>query len=149
MVPKAVRNRVRLAQQTTAAEITAPMPRQKTCRLGGDHACLDAGQHRLGFVERQTDHLQPVVALVEMQDLALADHAVVVGDDPELDLNTHARPKGCHCRSDYLSAGGAADRAGRGDGAVRPRGSVAAGVGWSTYCSDYGSIVTVHLPLGD
>src|SRR3954469_3739047 len=109
MVPKAVRNRVRLAQQTTAAEITAPMPRQKTCRLGGDHACLDAGQHRLGFVERQTDPLQPVVALVDLQDLALADHAVVVGDNPELDLNTHARPKGCHCRSDYLSADGAAD----------------------------------------
>src|SRR3954454_23532616 len=90
MVPKAVRNRVRLAQQTTAAEITAPMPHQKTRRLGGDHASLDAGQHRLGFVERQTDHLQPVVALVEMQDLALADHAVVVGHDPDLDLNTHA-----------------------------------------------------------
>jgi hypothetical protein len=97
MVPKAVRNRVRLAQQRAAAEITAPMPRQKTCRLGGDHACLDARQHRLGFIERQTDHLQPVVALVEMQDLALADHVVVIGHDPELDLNTHARPKGCHC----------------------------------------------------
>jgi hypothetical protein len=105
MVPKAVRNRVRLAQQQAAAEITAPMPRQKTCRLGA--ASLDAGQSRPGFVERQTNHLQPVVALVEMQDLALADHAVVVGDDPELDLNTHARPKGCHCRSDFLSAGGA------------------------------------------
>jgi hypothetical protein len=106
MVPKAVRNRVRpLAQQWAAAEITAPMPRQKTCRLDGDHASLDAGQRRLGFVERQTDHLQPVVAFVEMQDLALADHAVVVGHDSELDLNTHARPKGCHCRSDYLSTG--------------------------------------------
>src|SRR4051812_28349404 len=85
------------------------MPGQKTCRLGGDHASLDAGQYRLGFVERQTDHLQPVVALVEMQDLALADHAAVVGHDPELDLNTHACPKGCHCRSAYLSAGDAAD----------------------------------------
>src|SRR3954449_12156103 len=105
MVPKAVRNRVRLAQQRAAAEITAPMPRQKTCRLDGDYASLDAGQRRLGFVERQTDHLQPVVALVELQDLALADHAVVVGHGPELDLNTHARPKGCHCRSAYLSAG--------------------------------------------
>src|SRR3954451_20127182 len=80
------------------------MPGQKTCRLGGDHASLDAGQYRLGFVERQTDHLQPVVALVEMQDLALADHAAVVGHDPELDLNTHARPKGCHCGSARLSA---------------------------------------------
>jgi hypothetical protein len=101
MVPKAVRNRVRLAQQRAAAEITAPMPRQKTCRLGG--ASLDAGQRRLGFIERQTDHLQSVVTLVEMQDLALADHAVVVGHDPELDLNTHARPKGCFYWSASLS----------------------------------------------
>src|SRR3954471_18100984 len=101
MVPKAVRNRVRLAQQRAAAEITAPMRRQKTCRLGG--ASLDADQRRLGFIERQTDHLQPVVTLVEMQDLALADHAVVVGHDPELDLNTHARPKGCFSWSASLS----------------------------------------------
>src|SRR3954453_4291404 len=79
-----------LAQQRAAAEITTPMPGQKTCRLGG--ASLDAGQGRLSFVERQADHLQPVVALVELQDLALADHVVVVGDDPELDLNTHVRP---------------------------------------------------------
>src|SRR4051794_17730982 len=34
-----------------------------------------------------------------MRNLVSADHAGVVGDDPELDLNTHARPKGCHCCS--------------------------------------------------
>jgi hypothetical protein len=67
--------------------------------------------HRiLTVVERQTNHLQPVVALVELQDLALADHAVVVGDDPELGLNTHACPKDCNCQSDYLSAGGSANQ---------------------------------------
>jgi hypothetical protein len=101
MVPKAVRKHVRLAEQQTAAEITAPMPRQKTCRLGS--ASLDTGQRRLGVVERQANHLQPVVALVELHDLALADHAVVVGHDPELDLNTHARPKGCFYWSASLS----------------------------------------------
>jgi hypothetical protein len=53
-----------LARQQAAAEITAPMPRQKTYRLGGDPASLDAGQYRLGFVERQADHPQPVAALV-------------------------------------------------------------------------------------
>src|SRR3954454_14120662 len=79
------------------------MPRQKTCRLGGDHASLDADQRRLSFIERQTDPLQSVVTLVEMHDLALADHAVVVGHDPELDLNTHARPKGCFYWSASLS----------------------------------------------
>ena len=86
------------------------MPRQKTCRLGGDHASLDAGQRRLGFVERQTDRLQPIVTLVEMHDLALADHAVVVGHDPELDLNTHARPKGCFCWSASLPAADTLDQ---------------------------------------
>ena len=109
MVPKAVRNRVRLAQQRAAAEITAPMPRQKTCRLGGDHATLDAGQRRLGFVERQTDHLQPVVALVEMQDYVFADHTIVVIDNPELDLEAHSRPISYHCWSANLSADTAAD----------------------------------------
>ena len=38
-----------------------------------------------------------------MQDLALADYAVVVGHDPELDLNTHACPKGCFYWSASLS----------------------------------------------
>src|SRR6187431_3378498 len=118
MVPKAVRNRVRLAQQRAAAEITAPMPRQKTCRLGGDHASLDAGQRRLGFVERQTDHLQPVVALVEMQDYVFADHTIVVIDNPELDLEAHSRPIGCHCWSANLSADTAADESIRNRGAL-------------------------------
>src|SRR3954468_11316217 len=45
------------------------------------------------------DRLQPVVALVEMQNLVHADHAVVVTNDPELDLNTHAHPNGCRCCS--------------------------------------------------
>src|SRR3954451_8311338 len=104
MVPKAVRNRVRLAQQRAAAEITAPMPRQKTCRLGGDHASLDAGQDRLGVGQRQADRLQSVSAFVEVQDCVFADHIVVVTDDPELDLEAHACPKGCHCGSARLSA---------------------------------------------
>src|SRR3954454_11224562 len=44
-----------------------------------------------------------------MQDLVLADHAVVIADDPELDLDTHARPKGCYCQSANLSADTIAD----------------------------------------
>jgi hypothetical protein len=42
------------------------MPRQKACCLGGDHASLDADQRCLGFIERQPNHLQPVVALVKL-----------------------------------------------------------------------------------
>src|SRR4051812_39250975 len=44
-----------------------------------------------------------------MQDLVLADYAVVIADDPELDLDTHARPKGCYCQSANLSADTIAD----------------------------------------
>src|SRR5690349_8615766 len=77
------------------------MPCQKTCRLGG--ASLDASQRRLRFSERQTDHRQSVVTLVWMQNVDLADHAVVVGNDPELYLNTHARPKGCFSWNASLS----------------------------------------------
>jgi hypothetical protein len=80
------------------------MPRQKTCRLGGDYASLDAGQHRLGVSQRQADRLQSVSAFVEVQDCVFADHIVVVTNDPELDLEAHACPKGCHCGSARLSA---------------------------------------------
>src|SRR5689334_6545746 len=64
-----------------------------SCRLR--HALLDAGQRDLGLAQRQSDRFQPVVALVELQDFVRADHAVIVGDDLELDLDTHARPNGC------------------------------------------------------
>ena len=53
------------------------------------HSC----DNSRGFIERQVHRLQPVLALVEMQDLVLANHAVVVADDPELDLDTNSRPK--------------------------------------------------------
>src|SRR4051812_17883662 len=72
---------------------------EKARCLGGDHALLNAGHHGFALAERQPDRFQPVVALVEMQNLVHADHAVVVTNDPELDLNTHAHPKGCRCCS--------------------------------------------------
>jgi hypothetical protein len=82
-------------------QVSRPILR-KTCRLGG--ASLDAGQYRLGVSQRQADRLQSVSALVEVQDCVFADHIVVVTDDPELDLEAHACPKGCHCGSARLSA---------------------------------------------
>jgi hypothetical protein len=95
-----------LAQQAATAAVTTPTSGQEARRLGGDHALLDVGQHGLGFAKRQPDRLHAVVSLVEMQDLVRADHAVIVGDDPELDLDTHARPTGCHCWRGSLSAAG-------------------------------------------
>ena len=64
------------------------------------------GQYRLGVGQRQADRLQSVSALVEVQDCVFADHIVVVTNDPELDLEAHACPKGCHCGSARLSARG-------------------------------------------
>src|SRR3954467_5482851 len=92
MVPKAVRNRVRPGPLLSSG---LPQRSQLRCRARKLAAWAETTPPWMlastaFFVERQTDHLQPVVALVEMQDLALADHAVVVGHDPDLDLNTHA-----------------------------------------------------------
>ena len=98
-----------LAQQGATAAVTAPMSGQEARRLGGNHALLDGGQHGLGVAKRQPDRLHAVVALVEMQNLVRADHAVVVTNDPELDLDTHARPNGCRCSAASLSAADAAN----------------------------------------
>jgi hypothetical protein len=59
-----------------------------------------------------------------MQDLVLADYTVVVADDPELDLDTHARPKGCHCQSATLSADTIADHTHLPHFALLPRQSI-------------------------
>ena len=53
--------------------------------------------------------IHAVVTLVEMQNLVRADHTVVVTKDPELDLDTHARPNGCRCSAASLSAADAAN----------------------------------------
>ena len=47
---------------------------------------------------------------LRVHDLALADHGVVVPNDPELDLNTHARPKGCFSWSASLSSADTLDQ---------------------------------------
>jgi hypothetical protein len=84
-----------LAQLLAPTECAAFVSSQKARRLGRDHSFLDAGQHSFGLSERQADRLQPAVSLVELQNLILTDHAVIVCNNPERDLDTHARPKGC------------------------------------------------------
>src|SRR5689334_10961237 len=87
-----------LAAPWPAADRAAPMPGSVTRRLGRDQALLDAGQQRLGLGERQAERLQPVVALVEEQEFGVvADHAFVLRDNPELNLDTHA-----HSASGYV-----------------------------------------------
>jgi hypothetical protein len=57
---------------------------------------------RLG--ERQAERLQPVVGLVEQQKLGVvADHAVVLRDNPELNLDTHAHLASGYVRGASLS----------------------------------------------
>jgi hypothetical protein len=63
----------------------------------------------ISVAKRQPDRLHAVVTLVEMQNLVRADHTVVVTNDPELDLDTHARPKGCRCLAASLPAADAAN----------------------------------------
>src|SRR6187551_233762 len=98
MVPKAVRNWIWPGPLLSRAR---PQPLQHRCRSrklaawAGDHVLLNAGHHGLALAERQPDRFQAVVALVEMQNLVHADHPVVITNDPELDLNTHAYPNGC------------------------------------------------------
>src|SRR3954452_18462355 len=82
-----------LAAPWPAADRAAPMPGRIARRLGRDQALLNAGQQRLGLGERQAERLQPVVTLVEQQKLGVvADHALVLRDNPELNLDTHAHP---------------------------------------------------------
>ena len=65
------------------------MPRQEIRRLGRNQARLSAGQHGLRLVKRQADLLKLVIAFVEAGNHLLAEHGVIVADDPELDLNSH------------------------------------------------------------
>src|SRR5689334_12482012 len=87
-----------LAAPLPTADRAAPMPGRIARRLGGDQALLNPGQQRLGLGERQAERLQPVVGLVEQQKLGVvADHALVIRNNPELNLDTHA-----HLASDYV-----------------------------------------------
>jgi len=77
------------ALEVPAARIAAPMPRQETRRLGRNQARLRAGQHGLRLVKRQADLLKLVITLVKAGNHLVAEHVFIIGDDPELDLNSH------------------------------------------------------------
>ena len=82
------------ALEVPTTPLAAPMPRQETRRLGRNQARLRTGQHGLRLIKRQADLLELVIALVEAGNHVLAEHGVIIADDPELDLNSHGLSEG-------------------------------------------------------
>jgi hypothetical protein len=70
------------------------MSRQETRRLSRNQVRLRTGQNGFRLIKRHTDLLKLVVALVEAGNHVLAEHGVIIADDPELDLNSHGHSEG-------------------------------------------------------
>ena len=56
-------------------------------RLGLDHGVLKPAEQILGVLQTQADRLEPVTALVELQDHLIPDHGIIIADDAKLKLN--------------------------------------------------------------
>jgi hypothetical protein len=67
------------------------MPVDVGCHLGFDHGVLEPAEQILGVRQAQADRLEPVSALVELQDHLIPDHGVIIADDTKLKLNAHGR----------------------------------------------------------
>jgi hypothetical protein len=63
------------------------MPVDVGRRLGLDHGVLEPAEQILGILQAQADRLEPVIALVELQDHPIPDYGVIVADDAKLKLN--------------------------------------------------------------
>jgi hypothetical protein len=79
------------AAQVTAAGRTAAMPADEGRGLGGEDMLLQTLLQRFAFADRQTNGFQLVVALHEMQNLAVGEHGAIVADGPKLKVNVHGR----------------------------------------------------------
>jgi hypothetical protein len=61
---------------------------------------LEPAEQILGLRQAQANRLEPVIALVELQDHLIPDHGVVVADDAKLKLNAQGRRHaGCSTNS--------------------------------------------------
>jgi hypothetical protein len=76
-----------LATQTAAAGGATAMPVDVGCRLGFDHGVLEPAEQILGVLQAQANGLEPVIALVELQDHLVPDYGVIIADDAKLKLN--------------------------------------------------------------
>jgi hypothetical protein len=62
--------------------------------LSRNQARLGTSQHGLGLLKRHTDLFELVITLIKAGNHVLAEHGVIIGDDPELDLNSHGLSQG-------------------------------------------------------
>jgi hypothetical protein len=60
-------------------------------RLSCDDMLLQALLQGFAVADRQAEGFELVVALLEMQDLAVGEHGAIVADDPKLEVNVHGR----------------------------------------------------------
>ena len=65
------------------------MPIDEGCRLSGDDMLLQARLQGFAIADRQANGFQPMIALLEMQDLAVSEYGAIVADDPKLKVNVH------------------------------------------------------------
>ena len=78
------------AQVTTAGR-TAAMSIDKGRHLSCDDMLLQAPLQGFALADRQANGFEPMVALLETQDLAVGEHGAIVADDPKLEVNVHGR----------------------------------------------------------
>jgi hypothetical protein len=55
--------------------------------LGLDHGVLEPSEQILGVLQTQANGLEPVIALVELQDHLIPDYGVIIADNAKLKLN--------------------------------------------------------------
>ena len=63
------------------------MPVDVSRRLGFDHGVLEPSEQILGVPQAQANRLEPVIALVELQDHLIPDYGVIIADNAKLKLN--------------------------------------------------------------
>jgi hypothetical protein len=79
------------AAQLTTAGWTAAVSIDEGRRLSCDDLLLQALLQGFALADRQANGFQPMVALLETQDLAVGEHDAIVADDPKLKVNVHGR----------------------------------------------------------
>src|SRR3954466_8151462 len=75
----------------TAAGRTASGSIDEGRHLSCDDMLLQALLQGFALADRQANGFEPMVTLLEMQDLAVGEHGAIVADDPKLEVNVHGR----------------------------------------------------------
>jgi hypothetical protein len=70
-------------------------------RLSCDDMLLQALLQGFAVADRQAEGFELMVALLEMQDLAVGEHGAIVADDPKLEVNVHGRRHAFGNRGEY------------------------------------------------